>query len=810
MSLLEKLSEKKAEKKQREKEAEKNTKLQTMEEINAEITKIQTKKQRITTLKEALRSNYSGGGEAKRKLDNFKNKKATLKGAYEENKDILEDEGIENFEEMLEANANEPEVRQYRQAAGRGPAKENGEAGETGELHQAVGTLAQIKKDLQAEMPIDELTKKPEIKLYFSATVKEGEKMNNREKSFLQVEEYLKTLDTEIDELNKKKEEVYLTTPEGKKEELLKIDDPKNKLRAVDFNKVDNFYFESRVCQLSEKIGVETIKEVYDDELKNRLNSIAWDNKSLKNRDSYNNKSPEQLAIENYPALKKLNDLSYNYEDLNKFNKLHKETLDHLEKILTENESVYNRINQYGLYARGSNSYNTKQGGGWSDKRIVAENYLQHAASMAAELGDYDNLTKSFEISAQKASNKDFTSNNRDRISSPEYFQAKFVKFNKFLEYIKNNTDKNTVFVDNSHENTVFVDSSKKETSILSRVKRDKELREEIGLTKEIPSPNLDVPAEFINRNGGFYESLSKARGFNDVWEKEKKKLAEISAAAVDSRFAQDWERYFSEKHRDLLTLAGYRKKLAMEIEYSLKNLKNSELLNTPEFANRKIRLNIKQSGYSSGFNDTIIKDLSADEEYKRISEAGKPIKAAIEEYANNKKTERDKAAGSLKRQIIAFGREGKLKTLNDQWQVFEDFKNDKPLNEANLKSLGITEEEIAEMKDHRQKKNDNDAEYKKYDQTRLNFLHASSVKSFFLPFKSGDILDGQEMKIEELPARLEARLNELKIEQSSLPESEVAIIAERDRAVEEVKSATDKFQKVMINNAEVLRKYRS
>ena len=804
MSLFQKLSEKRAEKQQRLQEAEKNNKLQTMEEINAEITKIQTKKQKITALKEALRSNYSGGGEANRKLDNFKNKQEALKGAYkeyyeknEENKDILEEDGVKSFQEMLEANVDEPEVRQYRQAGGRGPAQENGARGETGELHQAVGTLAQIKKDLQDEMPIDELTKKSEIKLYFSATVKEGETMNNREKSFLQVEEYLKTLDNEIVELNKQKEEVYLTTPEGKKEELLKIDDPKNKLRAVDFAKVENFYFETRVCKLSEKIGVETIKETYNDELKNRLNSIAWDNKKLKNRDSYNNKSPEQLAIENYPALKKLNELKYDHSDLIKFHKLHKEALDHLEKILTENENMYNRLNNYGLSRGRSNDYNGKQTQGWSDKRIVAENYLKYGASQT--IGNYDNFINDFEVSARRASNKDFTSSNNGGLDSPEYYHTKFEQYNKFLEYIKNNSDANTELVNRDTE-----------TSLLSSVRKDKQLREETGLAEKIPSRYLDIPTDFINRNGGFHEAWSKAIQSNELWQEEKKKLAEISTAAVDSRFAQDWERYFSEKNRDLLALADYRKKLGSQIEYVLQSLKNNGLFNDPEFANRKIKLQVQQGGYSSGFNDTIIKDLTADEEYKRISEAAKPIKTAIEEYAANKKTEKEKAMGSLKRQIFVRSLEKKLKTLNDQWQVFEDFKNDKLLNEENLKSLGITEEEIAETKMHRQKKKDNEAEYKKFDQTRLNFLHASSVKSFFLPFKSGDILDGQEMKIEELPARLEARLNEIKVEESSLPESELAIIAERDRAVEDVKKSTDKFEKVIRNNAEVLRKYRS
>jgi len=595
MSLLDKLNQRKEQKKEEQIKAVEEEKKQSLAQINAQILETEEKRKRIKGLSDSLRSTFDS---AKNKLSDFKNKKEVLKGAYEDSKDILEeDDGITSFEGMLEANEAEPEVKAYRKAGGRGPAKEKGakkisseEVGTTGDLYKAVGTIQELSKSLRAEMGIAEKDKKD---LNFSAVKKDSE-ISNREANFIQIDEFLKTLDTKLVELNKQKEEAIADTPEGKREALLKIDNPKDTVRSVDFNNIDHFYFQDRVMILSEKTGAETIKDEYGWALRDKLQLVAW------------NKKP-----------------------------------------------------------------------------------------------DYEKKTINSITDPEKS----------DQLS---YEQREFLK----------------------------------------------------------------------------------------SWREEMKAITTISTAAVESRFAQDWERYFSRKNKSFLEKIDYNKELTKQIEHSLKDLENG-LFKDPEFVNRKIKLAKSSGGYN---NDRVISDVSADEEYNRYHKEWTTIEHEIEEYAQSKKTEKEKATGSLW-QIIP-GYKKKLDALNKQWQIFEDFRKNRPLKEENLKKDGISDEEIKVMKEYRKKRNDNEAEYKRDDVLRLKFLHASDAKSFYIGFKPGkDILDGQEMIIEELPERLKARLAELKAELANLSESELAIVNERDRSVEAVKVNTEKFQKVAVENSDVIRK---
>jgi len=779
MSLLEKLGEKRAQKLEIAQKATEQQKKQSFEEINNQVIATEAKKQRIINLSRSLRENYQGG---EKKLVDFKNQKEELKNAYEEHKDILEEEGIESFEEMLEANAEEREVKQLRRSGGRGPVKEDGEAGETGALYKAVGTLKEIKESLQSEMP--------EVKLNFSAVVKKGEETSNRENSFAQIEEYLKILDEQIVELKKQSEEVKLETPEGKREALLKIDNPEDAIREVNFKNLDRFYFREAVLALSEKIGGDTVKEVYTEAINKKLTSIAWGNKR---HDSGYGKSSEQEAIETYPVLKKLNNFEYNHTDLDKFNELYNETLSHLEKIFQQSEKASQSIIQYGF--RGNKEDDEKHKNyGWSEERAYADFYIQHMESML-------NITPHKTLLD--------TLNNRKKISdrygySPEFIHAEFEKYNKFLGYIKNNTDTETEFVGSGFGSRIgSVFDSRNSTDLLNRAQNDKEMRQEMGLNEKDPEKYLEYPEQFINRNGGFDNAYSEASRVGKEWEKDKQRITLISTAAVESRFSQEWSRYFLEKNKSFLEKIDYNKTLIDQIEHSLRRFENG-LFKDPEFANRKIKL-----ARSSGWNkDSIIQDISANEEYNRFSKEHATLEKLIEEYAGTKKTEIEKAIGYLKRQIIAFGRDGKIEALNKKWQIFEDFRNDKPLNDGTLKKDGISDEEIEVMKDYRKKRSDNNAEYKKDEAVHSRFFHASEAKNFFIGFKSGvDILDGQEMTIEELPGRLEARLAELKAELANLSESELAIVNERDRAVKDVEVCTKKFQNIAVENADVIRK---
>lgn len=776
MSLLEKLGQKRTEKKQLQQEEVLSEKRQSLEEINNQVIATEAKKQRIIELSKSLQTNYQGG---EKKLADFKNQKEELKKAYEEYKDILEEEGIENFEEMLEANAEEREVKQLHRSGGRGPVKEDGGAGETGELYKTVGTLKEIKESLQSEMP--------DVKLNFSAVIKKGEEMSNRKNSFLQIAEYLKTLDTQIVELKKQREETRLETPEGKREALLKIDKPEDTVRSVNFKNIDNFYLHDNVMVLSEKIGTETVKEVYIEALDKKLTSIAWDNK--RPRDYGGNKSDKQQAIEAYSALKKLNTFEYNYNDLNKFKELYNETLHHLEKIFQESEKARHNIVQYRLPSSREDAEKREERG-WSTEYTYAYLYIQHMEEM---LGITPHKILLNTLKSRK--------NISDRkVYSPEFIHAEFERYNKFLGYIKNNTSSETKFASDSY-------GGDDNTDLIFRARNDKEMRQEMGLNEKSSEKYLEYPEQFINRKGGFNNAYSEVSRVGKEWEKDKQQIALISTAAVESRFAQEWERYFKGKNKDFLEKVDYNKNLSEQIKQSFKRFE-AGLFKDPEFANRKIKL-AKSSGWNhAGWNhDSIIQDISTNEEYNRFRKVRDTIEQEIDEYTNDKKTEIEKAMGSLKRQIIAFGRYGKIEALNKKWLIFEDFKNDKLLNDGTLKKDGISDEDIAIMKEYRKKRNDNDAKYKKDEAVSFKFLHACEAKNFFIGFKSGDILDGQEMTIEELPERLKARLFELQAKLANLSESELAIVNERDRSVEAVKTSTDKFQKIAVENADVIRK---
>lgn len=785
MSLLEKLNLKKEEKNQRNQEAAKQEKLKNLEEIDAKLTTVQVKKQKISALKEALLVNYT---KASKKLNNFKNKKEKLSNTYEEHKDLLAEDGIKDFAGMLEANAEEQEVQQYRQAGGRGPDLENGEAGQTGELYEAVANISEIKKALQTEMP--------EMKLNFSETTKEGQGLSNRDKSFIKIDEYIKTLDNELLELKEQRADAYSETPEGKKESFLHLGDPSKALRDVRFHQTDNFHFNSDLLNTVDHFGAETIKENYATALKDKLCSLAWENKSLDRQNNYNIKSQEQLAIENYPMLNKLDKLSYSYNDRNNFAELHEETLKHLEKIFTEHEAASSSVSNYGIGRGNSEDYEQKKKDGWNDKRILAERYLKYA-TRKANLGDYDSFTKDLENSAEKANKKDFAGSSREDIVSPEYARAKFAQYNKFLEYIKNNTNADTKFVEDNLEDS---------TDLISTLKNGKESRQAAGLEDEIPERRLKVPVDFINESGGFQEALSRAKKYDEAWQTEQAKLAEISTAAVNSRFAQDWERHFSRKNEDFLETVDYEKKLAAQLENTSSYLKNSELLTNPEFANRKIKIATPQGG----FNDGIFNDLSSQAEYQAMSQANTAIKAEMEEYAKEKIETIKKAIISLEKQLVAFGRAGKIETLKKQWQAFSDLQNNKPLDDKTLKDLGIDDKDIAIMKDHQVKRNAHDAKDQKYEETRLKFLNLLKDKNIKINLKRGDSLDSQEMTMKELPNRLEARLQEIKTLQNNFSESELAIINGYNQAMAAVKVATDEFNKARLNNAEVLRKYKA
>ncbi len=573
MSLLEKLDQKKAQKEQ-QKQAEKiQEKKQSFEQINSQVIALTEKKQRIISLKNDLRRGYDSG---ENKLRDFKSQKETLKTAYEDNREILEEEGIENFEEMLETNAEEPEVRNYRNAGGRKPSKKEsakisaGEAGETGQLYKAVSSITDIKNSLQAEMPEG-------VKLNFSAVTRKDEELNNRELSFSQIDEYLESLEKDIAELEEQKKDAYLKTPEGVREALSKDVSPEWILRENNFNNPDRFEIKDWIFKLSEKTGLEPIKEIYTDTLNTRLEKIVWENK-------------RQMAIKHHSDLEQLSN-------------------------------------------------------------------------------------------------------------------------------------------------------------------------------------------------------------------EEKRQITELSRGAVGKRFAEAQERYFTYQNKKILESLDHARELGTNLDTAIKYLDNHSNLKDPELSKRKIRIAADSWKGSQIYE--------AGSEYEPIRKSGAAARDKINEYTDTHIREMEREINKLRLATIVLGRNSKIEKLEKRKRIFEDFKKDKPLKESELTSLGIDPEEIAEMKEMRQEKNETDKNYRHYDDNRIKFFTAIDTEKLALPITEDDILNNQEMGFDELSGRLQKRFDEINTYLNNLPEPEKTINEERKRLSREVEETEKKFKEIFKKNIEIIEKNR-
>jgi len=761
MSLFDKLSQKKTEKISKEKEAINAEKKQSVEELAATIKATSEKKARLEAMLRDLDWAFKGGNQA---LDNFKSKKAQLKSAFEEHRDILEEDGINDFEEMLEANADESEVKEYRRSGGRAPRGQNEEAGATGSLYKGVKTLTDLKAAIQAEMP--------DVKLNFAATKKKGEEVSNRESSYAAVAEYLKNLDQEVIELQKRKEEAYLETSEGKRELINKTRNVDYTFNNVELNTPDNFYFEDNILSLSQQIGSEAIKEVYAEKLTKKLQSKAWAEKNKDQNNSYN-KTKEQQAIENYPELKELVEAKYDYQEMRESKALYQETLKHLSSIF-KNREVKDKILEYGL---GRYSDKDKYQG-WDEESILADRYLEHMAEMNHIIygfnrssENFNNLVEQFEKNASALNNRDF----KNEIHRPEYFHAFFENFNKFFNYLKNETNAESNFVGNK--------TSK--GSVLNNF-ADKDFRQQLGLdefkSEDWPQGfKFSIPKSYIESNGGFSRAWEQADNASRDWEKEKADLEKISKALVNFRWAQGFERWHREKNREILDEYNYNDNLAQNIRHQLET---SRLIKDPRFQDRKIKL------IDGDFSEqTAIKDVSSEEEYQKNYQERKDIQQEIDNFTAEKKDALEKSMSAIRRALLTFNKESKIEELNKQWQVFDYLKSDRQID-WNYASKNLSPEDFTRLKELAEKRKTNNDEYRTYDQKRLNFLEASNSKAFYLKFRPKDILANQEMTVAELPARLQNRLEELEAVMNNLPEREAAVIADRKKIIEELEKA--------------------
>ncbi len=769
MSLFEKLSQKKAEKLKQTQEQEGLAKNHTVEQIAANLTAMEEKRLKISTLLVNLKIAYEG---ANKSLTTFKNKKEELKQAYEDNKEILAEDGVENFTDMLEANASEPEVRQYRKAGGRGSVKENGEVGETGELYKKISSVSDLKTALQDEMP--------EIKLNFSNTKKEDEEKSNRDLAFENIDDYLKNLDQELIVLKNNKEEAYLETPEGKRQEILKLERPDYVLNMASLDKPDNFYFNENILKLSDKIGTAEIKAVYTEALTKKLENLVWSQKNKKNTSYSGDLSEEQDLIKNYPDLKKFHDLRYDEAELNKFQKTLDETINHLAEIFKD-EKVAESLSDYGIGFGGKESrYND-----WSEARIRADRYLDHLETMGTLLQrvSHNKLLDKFKLDVMSARNRDYKKNS---LYSPEYYHTSFEYYNKFLDYIKNNTNENTIFVSKD--------------SLLDKFK-DNKFRDEIGLANEGNSSkkDLEYPTNLVDKNGGLEMAWSKSSQVNETWEKEQQAVAKLSQAAFESRWTKDYKNYFSRENKTTLEQLDYEKKLASDIKF---NLKDNNVLNNPEFVNRKIQL--IPGGYSQ---ERVIRDLTSDEEYRKFSDDNIKLKEEIKVYASQEIEKIGKEMGSVKGKLIVFNKQEKLQPLYKRDDFMNDYKNDREIKNWSAVEKDLNPEELKMVKDFEKRREENSQYYKESDKNRLNFLRATAGKNFYLNFKDQDSLNNQVMLFSELPAKLNVRLSEIETILNNLPANEAEILRKREQTIKESELAEKKYQEVVRDNMSIVAK---
>lgn len=777
MSLFAKLEQKRDEKTKQAKEAETAGKKQTVEQIAAQITAAEEKKQRIVQLVTNLQTGYDKTGD---RLEAFKGEKEKLEKAYEDNKDILEEEGIPDFDAMLKANAEEPEVRQLRRSGGRGPAREDGTPGETGQLYQGVKSLSEIKAALQAEMP--------ELKLNFTGGKKADEEISDREFALAQIENRLKDLDQEIISLQTEKAKAYLETPEGKREAILKVKRPEYILSNARLDNVEDFYFSEDLLKLGEKLGPEAIKEVYTEELSKKLEEQAWRRKGPSNGSSVE-KSEEQKAIEAYPALDKIQKANYNRGDLDKFQVLHQEALNHLAKIF-QNEKARDAISQYGI--SGGPGREDKYRSWNNDERIRADRYLRHVAQMSnivpqivSSLEDYDTLIEQFQISISNLENGNF---NRGANCSPEFFHACFENYSKFLEYIKTQTNEDTKFVG---------DPFRDKDSLAAKFK-DADFRKEVGIEVFKGESRLNIPREFIEKNGGFRNAFDKASKAGESWENEKKGIAELSKAAVDHRWAQSWSGHYNQENRAVIEKLDYDKNLAAAIRA---NLDKSSLLNNPEFADRKVKL--ESGGYSP---DRVLKDLTSEETYRGINERRQALNQEIANYKKQAQEAIGKEIGELKRKLIVIGREEKMSPLSKRWDFMGGYEAGRNFSWEVVEKF-LTPDELTKIRSFEERNKTLSNEYSQHDKKRLEFLEASKIRNFYLNLKNDDPLNGLESILKDLPARLKERAAELEAQLNNLPHHEAAISAERDRSLQELEATQKAFQEAAVKNAALTRK---
>jgi len=788
MSLLEKLSQKKQVKVRAEKEIKEGEKMGVFEEISSNIEQKKEKKNRLLLLINDLELAWQTGGEV---LTDFKEKKAVLREAYEENKDILEDEGVKDFSDMLEANATEPEVRAYRRRGARDLNKEDGTPGETGDLYKKVANIRDIKNKLQDEIKEDH----PDWKLNFSAGSKDKGTANQRQESLLKIKKYIEELDKELSVLEKQKEEAFLKTDKGARQEIAKNINTNN-YQNLSYDKMleGNFYFQDSDMKLADRFGPEIIKEMYAEKITEKLTKQAWSNKSNKG------------DIENYEYLQQIADWEIDRSLLKDVKRQRQAALEHLaktfqEKVPGQDGVVGDKIREAGFYYDPGSHGRDVTYKDWPEEKMMADIYLSHLEKYSHLIpGMKKDIEKYHETCKEQlrcideqieliSGNKFITS----ILYRHEFLNEGLQNYSTFFKYIQENTD----------AKTLFVSDGQKDKNALDQRLGDENFQREIGLKPLSDSTwnsKLIILDRFYTSNYNWREDLEKARQAKEEWDKEKELIAGYVKELVDFRFASQHDRHLIGENQKLFEEREHYKTLVKQIKFYLTS-PGSVRFNNPEFANDKMK--VSSPNYHNQY--TVFTDVTNEDVYKKYRKDYDINKEEIKNFVEEKKRDLQTKMGKINRGLLVFGKQEKLDKINKALEQLKKIDSDELIKESEL-TEHFTVEEVTTMKALRNRRKEINDSYKSYDAKRMGFYKLFNENNFQINFKEDDPLVGKEILLSEVPTHLQLRAEELEgLLNNPTPENE-AIIKAQAAAKKETELAKERMEK----KEEQIRQYRN
>jgi|GEM_PF-3467884 len=773
MSLLQKLEDKKTAKAEQEKAKDTEAKLQTLSELEASLGVAKNQREKIIALNQKLEDDYKTAGKT---LADFKSQKKVLQDAYEgedgENKKIWAEEGINSYSELLEKNAHEPEVRKFRQTGGRAPAKENGEAGETGKLAHEVATLTEAQAELSKLMP--------EFKINFSGGKAAGEKMSNREFAAADIKNYLKNLDQKIEDLEKEKERAYLATPEGQREALAKELRPDRIFSSADLNRWNNFHFQDDVFAASEKYGVATVKEILTEKLEAQLVDKAWQRKN----------SDEKKAVENFPALDKLDKTHYDWGEFREVKNLYSKALRHLTDIIEGDPAVANKFSQHGF--SGASPSETKYRG-WDKEMVKADRFFYYACRLGnvaqsdrgEGFNDFGQFSEMFNHDTERLNSKNFynNSNGSDVPYSPEYYAAALKNYRAFFERILT-TDVKTEFFDPSGPARHDKENIPNLVDDLNRP----EFRTEIGLQDMAVIKQKRLPVfpvnEYINSTsrGNFPNALKAAAKINEKWTEDKEKIKGAAGLAVNMRWDEAYSAYYQKANKKTLDEISYDRGLAFSLGEIAQHIRVK-----PEYMDRLVKL--------EGEN-VWLRDVTGEKEAvataKEMADFELRRKAYIAECVVNIKAELSKLDG-----FMVMNKKDKKKPWEKKLGLYEQsdpvyghyygperFRQDYGLSDTEIKRIEKFHNEYVRLSKRQRQEEDSAREIKDYTGSIMTQKINSNEDVF-----------NRAMSFREMNAIVAQRRAELKSYLENLPPEVAAIEQETKRANQATLNAVSNYE---------------